>query len=356
MNSSKTNKNTRLYKPKYEQIRHGGNLQEAIQIYGGLATDWLDLSTGISPWAYPVAEITEEIWRNLPQQSVKLKEIAAAYYCCNESDLSLSPGSQLAIRLLPTLITQKQIVAVPLIGYQEHMHAWQVAGHEIVFYKSIEQLKQLISASAITSAVVINPNNPTGETARPAELNEIASKISGLLIVDEAFSDTQTDLSVIDKALLANIFILRSIGKFFGLAGARIGFLISAHPANKELQALFNPWSISAPSQYIAELALADTDWQEFQRNRLLNQSNEVRDCLNSCLSQFEQHQIHIKGGILFNSVFSNAGFIEQLQNKLAQQKIWSRIGDIKNGSNWLRLGLPGDELSRFKRVIESIK
>ena len=339
----------------FEQIRHGGDLQEAIKVYGGQQNEWLDLSTGISPWTYPIPKFPEKLWRDLPEQSAALKETAATYYCCYQHHITIAPGSQLAIRLLPSLVDTKHSVAIPLIGYQEHLHAWRLAGHDIVFYRTTDELEELSLSSRIDSAVTINPNNPSGATMSPKELNNIASKLSGLLIVDEAFADIETGLSIIDKDLQDNVVVLRSLGKFFGLAGARIGFVISGHAINRSLHDLLSPWSLSAPSQYIAERALGDNNWQEFQKKRAMKQSSQISKYLNLNLSKITQQKIEIKSTGLFNSVFSESRLIEHFHNKLAEQKVWSRIGDKENDTNWLRLGLAGNEINRLRNVIESI-
>ena len=339
---------------KLNQVRHGGDLTKAIEIYGGEKSDWLDLSTGISPWAYPIPRITEELWRTLPEPSTDLEKVAAEYYSCNQSDIAVLPGSQLAIRLLPTLIERPQTVAIPWRGYQEHKQAWQLAGHSTVFYKTIDELLQLVHTKQVYNAVLINPNNPTGELANAKQIEQISNEILGLLVVDEAFIDTTPNLSTVNRNLAPNILIFRSIGKFFGLAGARVGVAISLHPINRALQRLFTPWSVSAPSQYIAQIALADLDWQQQQRERILKQSKEVELGMQAFTNCFKEHSIKVKTCGLFTTLFAKDIFIEDLHTQLAKQKIWTRVGDKAQGNNWLRFSLPGDSLERFQCQIES--
>jgi len=334
-------------------VRHGGNLIEAIRRYGGEHGDWLDLSTGISPWSYPIPEIPKRIWHDLPCPSNELVKSAALYYGCSEKSITVTPGSQLAIRLLPRLIESKQSVAIPHIGYQEHHYAWQGSGHKILLYSNIEELEYLTSVGKVDNAVVINPNNPSGETASINELKAIAQRLSGLLIVDEAFMDAQPQLSMLNERLEPNVLIMRSLGKFFGLAGARIGFLIGLDPLNLSLRALLNPWALSGPSQYIAEQALNDIEWQIQQNARLSQQQERMKNCLNSFLARHTNQEAQLTATGLFNTIFSGAEFIERVHTQLAEAKIWSRIGDAENERNWIRLSLPDQE--NLKRLRDNM-
>lgn len=335
--------------------RHGGNLDYALKRYGGEAQDWLDLSTGVSPWPYPTDSIDPQSWRDLPSPPHRLITAAARYYGCEEDKVCLSPGTQLAIRLLPTLLSEPQNVAVPTIGYQEHSYAWQRAGHKIHYYESLEALEQLAHEQAVDSAVVINPNNPTCELTPENTLKQLAKKLRGLLVVDEAFADYQPTQSLVASSSLDNIIVLRSIGKFFGLAGARVGFLISQSSVNKELDALFQPWSVNGPAQVITMRALDDKKWQQAQISRITEQRQLLDDLVSqlNCVSSIDgmRHKSHG----LFTTLFGNASSLSELHLGLAEQKIWTRLGDPDQDRNWLRLSLPGDQFQRladtFKRI-----
>src|SRR6187402_2098466 len=63
-----------------EPIRHGGNLREAATRYGIALADWLDLSTGINPRAYPVSPVPVDAWRRLPEDADGFAELAAKHY------------------------------------------------------------------------------------------------------------------------------------------------------------------------------------------------------------------------------------------------------------------------------------
>ena len=353
-----------------QRIRHGGDIDNAISLYGGHAREWLDLSTGISPWQYPTPSIDNTIWQRLPATQTALLNAASKYYNCNSSDIIATPGSQLAIRLIPTLIKPKQTIAVPLIGYQEHANSWSMAGHSLVRYQNYSELTKLVNLNAIDSAVVINPNNPTAEVINPDKLIKLSDNLSGILIVDEAFADIDKSISTCNVTMSSshNIVTLKSIGKFFGLAGARIGFVVGTHPIIHKLEQLFSPWSISGPSQAVATAALNDKDWQFKQSKRLTEYAKIQRAAIQSINRESISNEpviFTLRDHGLFFTIFSDIETVSKLHIQLAQQKIWSRQGDpfLNEGLspnkvelNWLRLSLAGDDFATLAKALKSLE
>jgi cobalamin biosynthetic protein CobC len=259
-------------------------------------------------------------------------------------------------------------VAIPLIGYQEHANSWQLAGHKVIRYSNFDHLDGLLADntinSIVNSVVVINPNNPTAEQLPAARLKKISSMLSGLLIVDEAFSDLDLDHSQSSTArsscLNSNIIALKSIGKFFGLAGARVGFAIGAHPIVGQLQMLLSPWSIAGPSMDIAALALSDRQWHRSHITRIKLHAQQQR--LAMAVIKQRSPNCRIVDQNLFFSLFDQHDRMVKLHHHLAQEKIWARLGDpfvdpLANQSqkqvNWLRLSLAGDQLERLSAALK---
>lgn len=346
--------------------RHGGNLDVAIRQLGGTAEDWVDLSTGISPWVYPIPELADDLWRELPPSSEALVRIAADYYQTQVDRICPTPGSQLAIRILPSLI-QHQRVAIPLIGYQEHRYAWEKAKHTVILYRDFGQLKHLLKSDKVDSALLINPNNPSNELIAKEDVLKLAKSLSGLLVVDEAFADfkgcliTEDSNSVSSNSEYDNLIVIRSVGKFFGLAGARIGFLIGGHNIVHQLKMLFTPWCINAPAQFIAQAALADTKWQNQQAARIKQQSAEL-DAFLQAFIQKNSLDLECRSNGLFTSLFGCDSIIKLLHQFLSKNQIWTRIGDTftstlepnKEPQNWLRLSLPGDHFNRLQNTLNT--
>ncbi len=234
-------------------LEHGGQLRAAARHWNIPLADWLDLSTGIAPWAYPVPALPEEIWQRLPENDDGLEAVACAYYGVPRL-LALS-GSQAAIQALPKFFAPGR-VAIPAPIYNEHPGACRAAGHTRVGWNEPSDY-----------AVVCNPTNPTGRHYSRAELLERARSVR-LLVVDEAFGDAESSESLIGSGE-DNIVVLRSLGKFFGLAGARVGFAVATPDLLARLAETLGPWAVANPARWAARHALGDIAWQAAQRERL---------------------------------------------------------------------------------------
>lgn len=340
------------------EVRHGGDLHTAIERYGGPASQWLDLSTGISPWSYPIPPFDKSTWHCLPDNNKTLLTSASNYYGCDSSQIITTPGSQLAIRLIPQILDKKQSVAIPLIGYQEHAVSWQIAGHAVLRYRDKLELRNLVDKQAVSSVVTINPNNPTGEVFSTKFLRTISANLTGILLVDEAFSDLDDSRSMLSTSdSIENVVILKSIGKFFGLAGARVGFAIGDHSVVEKLNQLLAPWSIAGPAIKVATSALDDTQWQAKQRARIITHAHAQSLVLNSIAGLLPDSKYNDQG--LFFSIFAQSKAITRLHTHLAERRIWARLGDTFVGDNrrklnWLRLSLAANQLDRLSSVLKS--
>ena len=251
-------------------LEHGGRLRLASQRYGIALHEWIDLSTGIAPWPYPVPEIPLSVWQRLPEDDDGLLDVARAYY--GAKNLLAVNGSQAAIMALPRL-RAPGVVAVLAPSYGEYAPAWRAAGHQVIECAA-EDLRQQ-DVDAIDVMLLANPNNPDGCCFSRAALLALARRLSennGWLIVDEAFADADGENSLANMAGMAgakNVIVLRSLGKFFGLAGARVGFCIAAPALLLRLQEALGPWPLAHPARFIAKVGLGDTAWQAAQRQRL---------------------------------------------------------------------------------------
>jgi cobalamin biosynthetic protein CobC len=262
-------------------LEHGGRLLAAAARYGIAPADWLDLSTGIAPEAYPVPPIPAAVWQRLPEDEDGLAALACRYY--GAPRVLPLPGSQAAIQLLPRL-RAPGVVVVPEPSYAEYAAAWAAAGHEVRRCAAAD----LPQAAAAADAVVIgNPNNPTGQRFPRPALLELARRLDargGWLVVDEAFADAEEAddslAAVAGSDAAANVVVLRSLGKFFGLAGARVGFAIAGESILTPLAEAVGPWAIAHPSRLAARAALADGAWQIAQRARLKRDGARLHELL----------------------------------------------------------------------------
>ncbi|MBU2979626.1 threonine-phosphate decarboxylase CobD [Alteromonas sp. C1M14] len=313
-------------------LQHGGQLQTMVKRFGGVKEDWVDVSTGISPYTYPIALPPVESWQRLPEVSEQFTDAAGAYY---GSELGLPiPGSQSVIQLLPQLCAQngKTIgrVWLPRVGYKEHQKAWQGTAIPMYFYNDLPALSALTSNDMV---VVINPNNPTGFMANQEQLFALANRLeqlSGMLIIDEAFMDCTPAHSMLTRPLLANMFILRSTGKFFGLAGIRLGMLFAQKQWLHHCAALLGPWTVNGPALHIAAQAFSDRVWQQQQRAKLDQDSTWLDNVLS------EHLQIRSAGTALFRTI--KTPHATRWFSHLCQHQIYVRLCDEKDA---LRFGLP---------------
>jgi cobalamin biosynthetic protein CobC len=322
-------------------LEHGGRLRAAAQRHNIPLADWVDLSTGINPEVYPVPPIDPACWNRLPEDDDGLEAAAAAYF--GNDRLLVLPGSQAAIQTLPALF-QKAAIAVVTPVYEEHPHAWQRAGHKL---RRLPTLPRLLAA-ATPNVLLCNPNNPTGQSvAREALLDaaEQLRKRGGWLIVDEAFADAEPENAIVTLAgsdEAPNLLVLRSLGKFFGLAGARVGFLFGAQEKRDQLRELLGPWPLSNPSRAVARQALEDVNWQATARAQLVARSQR--------LAQMLEPLGEVSRTALFCTLKSE--HFSALDEHFARRAILLRRFD-QHGL--LRVGLPGAE-GEWQRLAVALK
>ena len=313
-------------------LEHGGRLRAAAAHYNIPLADWLDLSTGINPHGWPVPTLPAAIWQRLPESDDGLEAAAAAYY--GNPNLLPVAGSQAAIQWLPALLPKAAVACIAPL-YAEHPHAWQQAGHKVRYLQNATLPRAL--AAATPYILLCNPNNPTADR-HPHELVLDAArqlhKRGGWLIVDEAFVDATPELSVTPLAgtpEAPNLIVLRSLGKFFGLAGARVGFVFGAPDILDRLREVLGPWPVSHPSRFVAKRALEDSAWQIAARKQLADDSQRLAELL-APLGE-------VSRTALFCTVKTTQ--TNQLVEYFARRAILTRHYD---STDLLRFGLPANE------------
>jgi cobalamin biosynthetic protein CobC len=352
---------------------HGGQLQKVAKKFNIPPENWLDLSTGIAPLSYPIPKIPEQLYQALPQSNNDLEIIAQHYY--NASNLLVTNGSQAIIKLLPALWHEQNAgsttVYLPEQGYKEHALAWQTAGFTLCWYQN--ELPELTKIKDNAVLVVINPNNPTGQLYQQSKLIRYQQKLAqsnGLLVIDEAFIDVINPSQSMSNTIKTykNTLVLKSFGKFFGLAGIRIGFLIGDENWLTKFHEHLGPWQVNGPAQFIAQKALADRHWQRQQQANLKALSTQLQAVLFDNLPA--EHITKITGTDLFKTVY----FKRNLHNKnrsddeyadekytaenyyiaLCEQSVYVRLTDDKRA---LRFGIPKvEELEQLANTLACLK
>ena len=240
--------------------RHGGGLMKAAAAYPDAPRPWLDLSTGINPepWRGPRAAEAELNRLPDPGALVALETAAASAFGAALERTAAVAGAEAAIRLLPLLLGVR---SVEIVGptYGAHAEAWRASG---VATRLIAADQAAASQAGVL--VIVNPNNPDGRLTRRADLIAMARARSAKgrwLVVDESFIECAPDDSVSD-VVEPGLIILRSFGKFYGLAGVRLGFMLARPDLIQRLRALLGDWPVGADALTMGRGAYADTMWR----------------------------------------------------------------------------------------------
>ncbi|MEM5527682.1 aminotransferase class I/II-fold pyridoxal phosphate-dependent enzyme [Gammaproteobacteria bacterium AS21] len=256
------------------RFEHGGDLVQASAHFSIALEHWLDLSTGLSPYSYPAQGIPAWAFEHLPYLQPQFIKASATYYGAEQGIPCI--GSQMLIQTLPYCVANYPVL-LPDIGYNEHRKSWAKAGFDLSFYPALdaEKMQSSIDQTLLENPrqhlVIINPNNPTGVLIEPAQLITWAKQLDSgcYLVIDEAFIDLWPQYSVLSRCWPDNILVLRSFGKFFGLAGIRIGFAFCQGLLKAKLIDKLGLWMINGPAQYLAAKAMLDERWQHDARKKI---------------------------------------------------------------------------------------
>jgi cobalamin biosynthetic protein CobC len=318
-------------------MKHGGDLTDAQAQYGADGLPWLDLSTGINPHPWPIPPLLREAgWTRLPSGADLVGLLAAAraaYGAPAKSEIVAAPGTQALIQWLPRLAGPG---SVAILGptYSEHAESWAAAGFEVL------PVADLGAIGPARHVVVVNPNNPDGRILGPGELvaaAETCAERGGWLTVDESFADVDPGISVLGATGALPTIVLRSFGKFYGLAGLRLGFAVAPPEIAGLLSRALGPWAVAAPAIGIGGAALRDAAWASGMRQRLKQEAGALDEVLRRAGLQV------VGGTSLYRLVRHPAALA--LKGALAEAHIWVRAFDWSD--DLLRFGLPPDAAAR---------
>lgn len=311
-------------------LEHGGDIGAARRRYPQAPEPWIDLSTGINPVPYAIPVLFSESWSRLPtkeQEQALLAAAARRYGLRDLSTIVAAPGTQALIQLLPRLVPKSRVVVLGPT-YEEHAHCWTRQGHEVS------------DDGEADVTIVVNPNNPTGRLLSPDTLRQTR----GLLIVDEAFIDLFPSEASLAGDLPPNTIVLRSFGKTYGLAGARLGFAIAEKKIADRIRGELGPWAVSGPALDIGRFALGDDAWLEATRTRLAADQERLDAILVAA-------GLAILGG---TTLFRLARHDDApaLIEKLGSAGI--HVRSFAKEPTWLRFGMPAGEAG-FRRLAAAL-
>lgn len=320
-------------------MKHGGDLSEAIAQFGGAPEAWLDLSTGINPKPYPLPPLSHDVWQRLPSRIEETALLAAArraYAVPDDVGIVAAPGTQALIQWLPRLATHGA-VAIVSPTYNEHAAAWRLAGHEVIGIGAIEEISE-----AIRHVVIVNPNNPDGRIVDRTALTRLAETVAGrdgFMVIDEAFADLDPAIGAAALCKDWPVVVLRSFGKFYGLAGLRLGFAIGPQRLIAQIREAMGPWICSGPALTVGRAALDDERWASETREELREQAAKLDVVLQA--AGFAA----VGGTALFRLVRHRHA--SAYHTALARRQIWCRR--FEWADDLLRFGLPPDDAARAR-------
>jgi cobalamin biosynthesis protein CobC len=315
-------------------LEHGGDLAAARELFPGAPEPFIDLSTGINPYCYPIPQLPADVFTRLPERAAidRLAAIAAAAYGApSPAHVVPAPGTQILLPMVAALAPAGR-AAVLAPTYPDYAPAAARAGHRV------EEVADIAGLENADLAIVANPNNPDGRIISRKPLLDCAATLGarGMLVVDEAFMDVgPPGTSLAGNVAQGNIVVLRSVGKFFGLAGLRLGFALAAPDLAESLRASLGAWSVGGAAIAIGGAALADRSWAAETRARLIRAAARLDHVLASA-------PLDLAGG---TSLFrlTRTPLADELFRHLGRAGILVRrfVGQ----PTWLRFGLPGHEL-----------
>jgi cobalamin biosynthesis protein CobC len=315
-------------------LLHGGDLDAARRLFPDAPEPFVDLSTGINPHSYPLPQLSSDVFARLPEPAAlgRLTAAAAQAYGAPSADhVAAAPGTQILLPMVAALVPPGR-AAVLGPTYAEHLRVAALVGHDA---KEVADISHLADADL---AIIVNPNNPDGRIVSKGVLLALADaqkRRGGLLVADEAFMDVgPAGASLGGDVARGNIVVLRSFGKFFGLAGLRLGFALATSEMTARLKASLGPWAVAGPAVAIGEAALADVSWADATRESLCQGARRLDEMLTNA-----GHDV-VGGTSLFRLVRTPVA--SELFHHLGRGGIMVRR--FVEHPTWLRFGLPGSE------------
>jgi cobalamin biosynthetic protein CobC len=318
---------------------HGGALGKAQTAFPAAAGPWIDLSTGINPNPWPHGAEIKIDWHRLPEldELQRLEQAAADHYGVAPDQICAVSGSEMAMRMTGLLLGG--VGRCESHGYRTHRE----------MFATCHLLHDINQAAPDLPLILANPANPSGRILSSDELDRLLDRRPNMwTLIDEAYADAHPEIGVVSMhSTHAKLIVFKSLGKFFGLAGLRLGFVIGPPHWIAVLRHHIGAWPVSAAAISIGTAALRDRAWIAETRVNLTKRAHELDQIIasNGLISSGSCH--------LFRRVKTSDA--HALFQHFCQHGILTR--PFADDPHYLRLGLPADEaqMARLETALRDV-
>ena len=276
---------------------HGGNIKQICDKYGLNPDEIIDFSASINPLGCPdvvrkaVSEQFNEILHYPDSQCTDLRKTIAEKIPCNESSVIIGNGSNELFYLIPrALRPEKGVLLQPTFG--EFKDAFCNSNIDVVEIINDDKDFPVINTNisrlkSVEECMVFlcNPNNPTGQLTRREDIIELVNdNPKRLIVIDEAFMDFVEEdekYSVIkDAPFMDNLIVVRSLTKFYGFPGLRLGYLVANETIVNKLMRYKEPWTVNTIAQVAGMAAINDEEFAANTRQYVSGEKSFLYDGL----------------------------------------------------------------------------
>lgn len=317
---------------------HGGNVFSVARKLGVASEQIMDFSAsinplGMSPMVRKALISSLDSLVHYPDTShVELKQALAKYHSLAPAHFTVANGSTELIYNLPAMLPgSKALIISP--SFSEYVralgqHHWETQHFTLTpennFAIDTDKLERAL-AGGIDALFICNPGNPNG-TLYPQKLIEkiysLCLSSGTFLVLDEAFMDFCEEASA--KRMIVhsdNALVLRSMTKFFGIPGLRLGYAICNATLAERLDSMGGPWSVNTMALAAGSAALLDTRHNE----ESLEFVRQERGSLFESLAQFQQLKIYPSSTNYLLVEIKEGMSARELRERLLPQRILIR-------------------------------
>jgi threonine-phosphate decarboxylase len=267
---------------------HGGNITQAKDRYNLKNNDLLDFSANIN-FLGPPTGLFREIKKGFNRiihypepDSFSLKKKLAGYLGIEGKQLVIGNGAaELIYQLVKVIKPELALVMAPT--FSEYELAVLNLGGKVKYLRLMSEKdfkvdidEFILNLDQVRMLFICNPNNPTGTLIKRTDLVDLlnyASKKGVFVVFDEAFIDFVTEpedytvIKLLDS--FSNLFILRSMTKFYAIPGLRLGYGIGPEDIISQMESGRDPWSVNTFAQIAGEVVLEDVEYKKKTRESI---------------------------------------------------------------------------------------